>query len=166
LVTETDGRYVVKIADLGLSREVQDNLYESSDDTFPVKWSPPEVIKYRQFSSASDVWSFGIALWEIFEFGTVPYPTMSNMECVENILQGYRLPKPERCPNELYNLMRQCWSPLPDDRPKFPEIFSITTQILEREKNFERTLTPIEPANIALQQSREYDSGKREEFYN
>jgi c-src tyrosine kinase len=72
-----------------------------------VQWSPPEVVLYRQFTSKSDVWSFGICLWELFSFGTMPYPTMSNEDAVNRVLKGYRMDKPEGCPDEVYEIMQR-----------------------------------------------------------
>src|SRR5690606_16467255 len=78
-----------------------------------------KVLEYGSYSFKSDVWSFGIVLWELFSFGKVPYPGMSNAEAAENVLKGYRMPCPENCPNEIYVLMEQCWLSDPIDRPYF-----------------------------------------------
>jgi len=122
LVATTDEGYIVKIADLGLSREVNENIYVSTDTLFPVKWSPPEVIQHREFTVKSDVWSFGVVLWEIFEFGKVPYGDMSNSETIKNLLAGYRLPIPENCPTPVPEIMMKCWNSEPTKRPSFKEI--------------------------------------------
>eukprot|EP00027_Filamoeba_sp_ATCC50430_P007235 CAMPEP_0168546232 /NCGR_PEP_ID=MMETSP0413-20121227/3387_1 /TAXON_ID=136452 /ORGANISM="Filamoeba nolandi, Strain NC-AS-23-1" /LENGTH=619 /DNA_ID=CAMNT_0008576393 /DNA_START=488 /DNA_END=2344 /DNA_ORIENTATION=- len=133
LVTETDGRYVVKVSDFGLSRQVEENdaVYSSKEGVFPVKWSPPEVINFRQFTSKSDVWSFGVTMWEIFEFGRVPYPTMSNEECVVQVMKGYRLPQPETCPDPVYTIMMSCWNNDPSLRPGFKLIHESLTKALK-----------------------------------
>jgi serine/threonine protein kinase len=78
-----------------------------------------KVLAYGSYSYKSDVWSFGIVLWELFSYGRIPYPGMSNSMTVEKVLNGYRLPCPENCPIEIYNLMEQCWSEEPFDRPSF-----------------------------------------------
>jgi len=130
LVSEADGRYVIKLADLGLSREVKDDLYQATDNTFPVKWSPPEVIERRQYTSKSDVWSFGICVWEIFEFGKLPFATMSNQEALEHILQGNRLPRPTKCPDSVYDLLQCCWRYNPVERPTFTWIYLKISEIL------------------------------------
>jgi len=130
LVANVDGKFVVKITDFGLSREVSNKIYESSDGTFASKWASPEVIQHRKFSHKSDVWSFSVCLWEIFEFGKVPYQTMSNREALEAVLEGYRLEKPKSCPEEVYTLMLRCWNDDPEQRPSFKEIFKSLTEIL------------------------------------
>jgi len=130
LVSETDGRFVVKVADLGLSRETADDYYVATDSAFPVKWSPPEVIEHRTFTTKSDVWSFGVVMWEIFEFGKVPYSSMSNSETIASVMKGYRLPQPSNCPNEVYQLMLKCWNINSDERPSFKDLFDQLTAIL------------------------------------
>jgi len=123
-VAQEDNVYVVKIADLGLSREVKNDYYDATtSSSFPVKWSPPEVIERRHFTTKSDVWSFGIVLYEIFERGKVPYSAMSNSETVEYVLKGNRLEQPSLCPEQVYKLMLQCWDIDPDRRPSFKVLF-------------------------------------------
>jgi len=130
LVSQEDGKYVVKIADLGLSREVQEDFYDAKNSTFPVKWSPPEVIERRHFTSKSDVWSFGIVLWEIFMYGKIPYSSLSNSETVQFVLSGKRLDKPTICPEEVYKVMLQCWHIDPERRPSFKSLFDQLVLIL------------------------------------
>lgn len=88
----------------------------------PIKWSAPEVLKFNKTSSKSDVWSFGITLWELFSYGEVPYRGMSNKEVSEQVIAGYRLEMPPGCPPEIWNLMKICWAENPKDRPTFSEI--------------------------------------------
>jgi serine/threonine protein kinase len=76
-------------------------------------------LEYGSYSFKSDVWSFGIVLWELFSYGKIPYAGMSNLIVAEKVLNGYRLTCPENCPEEIYNLMEQCWSVDPIDRPSF-----------------------------------------------
>jgi len=151
LITESEGRYVVKVSDFGLSREVEENdaVYSSKEGVFPVKWSPPEVISFRQFTSKSDVWSFGITMWEIFEFGSIPYPTMSNEDCVAQVMKGYRLPCPESCPEAVYKVMLSCWAHSPALRPSFKQIYEQLSLTLKEL----RGVSPNEPENQPTQES-------------
>ncbi|XP_059061842.1 tyrosine-protein kinase Btk29A isoform X1 [Achroia grisella] len=111
---------VVKVADFGLARYVLDDQYTSSGGTkFPIKWAPPEVLNYTRFSSKSDVWAFGVLMWEVFTCGQVPYGRMKNAEVVDMVQKGQVLEKPKGCLNEIYNIMRMCWRHMPDDRPSF-----------------------------------------------
>jgi len=147
LVSKADGKFVVKVADLGISRLIKENEYVSTQSQFPVKWSPPEVIRYFQFSSKSDVWSFGVAMWEIFEAGTVPYPGMTNKETTEFVLGGGRMIKPKACPPEVYEIMRKCWEEKPENRPSFKNIFDsmkeIIKQMLGSEKKVEDSFVAV-----------------------
>ncbi|CAG9563056.1 unnamed protein product [Danaus chrysippus] len=111
---------VVKVADFGLARYVLDDQYTSSGGTkFPIKWAPPEVLNYTRFSSKSDVWAFGVLMWEVFTCGKVPYGRMKNSEVVEMVQRGQVLEKPKGCLNEIYNVMKACWRHAPEDRPSF-----------------------------------------------
>ena len=83
----------------------------------PIRWMPPEAILYCKFSIQSDVWLFGIVLWEIFSSGTQPYCALSNEEVVEHVTNGHILRCPSGCPNELYDLMVHCWASEPEERP-------------------------------------------------
>eukprot|EP01117_Protostelium_nocturnum_P006517 TRINITY_DN2349_c0_g1_i1.p1 TRINITY_DN2349_c0_g1~~TRINITY_DN2349_c0_g1_i1.p1 ORF type:complete len:731 (+),score=292.86 TRINITY_DN2349_c0_g1_i1:338-2530(+) len=134
LVTEVDGKFIIKIADFGLSREVN-TVYNAKGEHFPVKWSPPEVIQKNQYSSKSDVWSFGVVMWEIFTKGDkMPYSGLSNIETVEAVIKGIRLRRPEECPTEIYELMLRCWNANPEVRPSFDKIWNILSLTLEAKK--------------------------------
>ncbi|XP_047202224.1 tyrosine-protein kinase Lck [Girardinichthys multiradiatus] len=111
---------VCKIADFGLARLIEDNEYTAREGAkFPIKWTAPEAINYGTFSIKSDVWSFGILLTEIVTYGRIPYPGMSNPEVIQNLERGYRMPKPENCPDELYDIMQECWRERAEERPTF-----------------------------------------------
>ncbi|NXN93008.1 FRK kinase, partial [Rhinopomastus cyanomelas] len=114
---------VYKVADFGLARVFKvenENIYESRPETrLPVKWTAPEAIHYNKFSVKSDVWSFGILLYEIVTYGKVPYTGMSGHQVMQMLDKGYRLPQPEMCPAPLYQLMLQCWSAEAIRRPTF-----------------------------------------------
>ncbi|XP_058860036.1 tyrosine-protein kinase HCK isoform X1 [Acipenser ruthenus] len=111
---------VCKIADFGLARIIEDNEYTAREGAkFPIKWTAPEAINYGSFTIKSDVWSFGILLTEIITYGRTPYPGMSNPEVIRSLERGYRMPRPEACPEELYEIMLKCWKNRPEDRPTF-----------------------------------------------
>ncbi|XP_011761541.1 tyrosine-protein kinase Lck isoform X1 [Macaca nemestrina] len=115
-----------KIADFGLARLIEDNEYTAREGAkFPIKWTAPEAINYGTFTIKSDVWSFGILLTEIVTHGRIPYPGMTNPEVIQNLERGYRMPCPENCPEELYQLMRLCWKERPEDRPTFDYLRSV-----------------------------------------
>ncbi|XP_078117390.1 tyrosine-protein kinase ITK/TSK isoform X2 [Sander vitreus] len=110
----------VKISDFGMTRFVLDDQYTSSQcSKFPVKWSAPEVIKYCKFSSKSDVWSFGVLMWEVYNEGRLPYENRTNGEVVESLNSGLRLLKPRLAPDAVHQLMEWCWKEKPEDRPCF-----------------------------------------------
>ncbi|KFP72241.1 Proto-oncogene tyrosine-protein kinase LCK, partial [Acanthisitta chloris] len=115
-----------KIADFGLARVIEDNEYTAREGAkFPIKWTAPEAINYGTFTIKSDVWSFGILLTEIVTYGRIPYPGMTNPEVIQNLERGYRMPQPDNCPAELYDLMRQCWKESPEERPTFEYMKSV-----------------------------------------
>ncbi|XP_065175713.1 uncharacterized protein LOC135805583 isoform X1 [Sycon ciliatum] len=117
-----DADETCKIGDFGMSRGMEADHYESSGGVIPVKWSAPEAIEYRSFSSASDVWSYGIVLHEIWTFGKCPYSWWDNEVVMLKIKDGYRLPRPDFCPPLLYALMKDCWEEDKKDRPSFQQI--------------------------------------------
>ncbi|EOA94081.1 Tyrosine-protein kinase ITK/TSK, partial [Anas platyrhynchos] len=101
---------VVKVSDFGMSRIVLDDQYTSSTGTkFPVKWSAPEVFSYSNYSTKSDVWSFGVLMWEVFSEGKMPYENRTNGEVVEEINAGFRLYKPKLASKAIYEVMSHCW---------------------------------------------------------
>ncbi|XP_036844874.1 protein-tyrosine kinase 6 [Oncorhynchus mykiss] len=116
--------YICKVADFGLARIIKEPFYVSEDKKIPYKWSSPEAISHGRFSNKSDVWSFGVLLYEILTYGGIPYPGYHNYEVYRQIIAGYRMPAPEKCPNLLYKLMLACWSDNPADRPDFKELRS------------------------------------------
>ena len=115
----TNQQFIIKISDFGLSKIINSGVYSSSNSSFPIKWSSIEVLKYGTFSTQSDIWSFGIVMWEIFNFGMIPYSNRSNQEVIEQVIKGYRLTPPSNCPNEIQQLIQSCWNENPDDRPTF-----------------------------------------------
>ncbi|CAL1580171.1 unnamed protein product [Knipowitschia caucasica] len=115
-----------KIADFGLARVIEDDEYSPREGAkFPIKWTAPEAIQYGSFTIKSDMWSFGVLLYEIITYGKMPYPGMTKMEVMSSIQRGYRMPQPENCPSELYDVMLSCWKDKPQDRPTFDFLQSV-----------------------------------------
>uniref|UniRef100_A0A803SYG5 Tyrosine-protein kinase n=1 Tax=Anolis carolinensis TaxID=28377 RepID=A0A803SYG5_ANOCA len=114
---------VLKISDFGMSRQEDDGVYSSSGlKQIPIKWTAPEALNYGRYTSESDVWSYGIFLWETFSLGVCPYPGMTNQQAREQVEKGYRMSAPQKCPEEIYKIMQRCWDYNPEMRPKFSEI--------------------------------------------
>lgn len=108
---------VAKVSDFGLALPF-DSTYQSGGK-IPIKWTAPEAVKDGKYTSKSDMWSFGILLWEIYSFGRVPYPKIQLASVMSHLDGGYRMPPPEGCPPEVYALMQQAWQKEPDRRPSF-----------------------------------------------
>ncbi|KAK7889927.1 hypothetical protein WMY93_025487 [Mugilogobius chulae] len=114
----------VKISDLGLSREIYSSDYYliQPKTLLPIRWMPPEAIAYGKFTTESDIWSFGVVLWEVFSYGLQPYYGFSNQEVMEMVRKRQLLPCPEDCPPRFYGLMTECWQEGPARRPRFKDI--------------------------------------------
>ncbi|XP_022091012.1 tyrosine-protein kinase Yes-like [Acanthaster planci] len=116
---------VVKVADFGLARMIEDTEYTARQGAkFPIKWTAPEAAMYGRFTIKSDVWSFGILLTELVTHGRIPYPGMMNMEVLDQVEHGYRMPKMSGCPDSLYELMLKCWDKDPAARHTFEFLHS------------------------------------------
>ncbi|XP_068562915.1 tyrosine-protein kinase Fer isoform X1 [Cebidichthys violaceus] len=114
---------VLKISDFGMSRQEDDGIYSSSGlKQIPIKWTAPEALNYGRYSSDSDVWSYGILLWETFSLGVCPYPGMTNQQAREQVEKGYRMSCPQSCPDDVYKVMQRCWQYNPEERPKFSDL--------------------------------------------
>lgn len=126
---------VCKVSDFGLSRFLED---DPSDPTYtsslggkiPIRWTAPEAIAYRKFTSASDVWSYGIVMWEVMSYGERPYWDMSNQDVINAVEQDYRLPPPMDCPTALHQLMLDCWVRDRNLRPKFSQIVNTLDKLI------------------------------------
>uniref|UniRef100_A0A8B9JQS1 receptor protein-tyrosine kinase n=1 Tax=Astyanax mexicanus TaxID=7994 RepID=A0A8B9JQS1_ASTMX len=138
---------VCKVSDFGLSRFLED---DTSDPTYtsalggkiPIRWTAPEAIQYRKFTSSSDVWSYGIVMWEVMSYGERPYWDMSNQDVINAIEQDYRLPPPMDCPNALHQLMLDCWQKDRNNRPKFSQIVNTLDKMI-RNPNSLKATTPL-----------------------
>ncbi|KAM6975891.1 tyrosine-protein kinase SYK [Tautogolabrus adspersus] len=115
-------QHYAKISDFGLSKAVaeEQNYYKAKGHgKWPVKWYAPECINYFKFSSKSDVWSFGVLMWESYSYGQKPYKGMKGNDVMQMIESGQRMDTPLNCPSEMYDLMRACWIYKADERPGF-----------------------------------------------
>ncbi|XP_007952267.1 tyrosine-protein kinase FRK [Orycteropus afer afer] len=114
---------IYKVADFGLARVFKvdnEDIYESKHEIkLPLKWTAPEAICSNKFSIKSDVWSFGILLYEIITYGKMPYSGMTGAQVIQMLGQNYRLPQPYNCPLQFYNIMLECWNAEPKERPTF-----------------------------------------------
>uniref|UniRef100_A0A8C8HKI7 Ephrin type-A receptor 7 n=1 Tax=Oncorhynchus tshawytscha TaxID=74940 RepID=A0A8C8HKI7_ONCTS len=134
---------VCKVSDFGLSRVIDDDpeaVYTTTGGKIPVRWTAMEAIQYRKFTSASDVWSYGIVMWEVMSYGERPYWDMSNQDVIKAIEEGYRLPAPMDCPPGLHQLMLDCWQKDRADRPKFDQIVGILDKMI---RNPNTLKTPV-----------------------
>ncbi|CAM9937848.1 unnamed protein product [Lampetra fluviatilis] len=148
---------VCKVSDFGLSRVLEDDpeaAYTAKGGRIPVRWTAPEAIAYRKFTSASDVWSYGIVMWEVMSYGERPYWDMSNQDVIKAIEEGYRLPAPMDCPLPLHQLMLDCWQKERSDRPKFGQIVNALDRLI-RSPGLLNTLAngTLRPQNPFLEHS-------------
>ncbi|KAM8876392.1 tyrosine-protein kinase Fes/Fps isoform 1-T1 [Synchiropus picturatus] len=125
---------VVKISDFGMSRQQEDGVYSTDGGLrqIPVKWTAPEALNFGRYTSESDVWSFGVLLWETFSLGMTPYPNMSNQQARDEVERGFRMLPPRTCPEEVSRLMSSCWQYDPIDRPSFKKIRNELISIYNR----------------------------------
>ncbi|XP_062614202.1 hepatocyte growth factor receptor-like, partial [Saccostrea cucullata] len=132
-----DSNFIVKVADFGLTRDVYSKQYYSSEnkERLPVKWMAPESLEQGKYSAKSDVWSYGVLLWELMTRGAIPYPEVDNWDVCTYIKTGRRLQRPEYCPPHLYRLMRMCWQENPMQRPFFSRLREEIEKLLEIKGN-------------------------------
>ncbi|KAL3052959.1 hypothetical protein OYC64_005482 [Pagothenia borchgrevinki] len=170
---------VCKVSDFGLSRVIDDDpeavytttgkmqdimnvMFTPATDLrfteqggkIPVRWTAPEAIQYRKFTSASDAWSYGIVMWEVMSYGERPYWDMSNQDVIKAIEEGYRLPAPMDCPPGLHQLMLDCWQKDRAERPKFDQIVSILDKMIRNPNTLKTPVgTCTRPISPLLDQS-------------
>uniref|UniRef100_A0A8C9W148 receptor protein-tyrosine kinase n=1 Tax=Scleropages formosus TaxID=113540 RepID=A0A8C9W148_SCLFO len=126
---------VAKIADFGLSRG-EEVYVKKTMGRLPVRWMAIESLNYSVYTTKSDVWSFGVLMWEIVSLGGTPYCGMTCAELYEKLPQGYRMEKPRNCDDEVYELMRQCWRDRPHERPPFSQICLQLNRMQEARKAY------------------------------
>ncbi|XP_066493769.1 ephrin type-A receptor 2 isoform X4 [Tiliqua scincoides] len=145
-----NSQLVCKVSDFGLSRVLEDDpdaTYTTSGGKIPIRWTAPEAISHRKFTSASDVWSYGIVMWEVMSYGERPYWELSNHEVMKAINEGFRLPAPMDCPSAIYQLMMRCWQQERSQRPKFTDIVSILDKLIRAPESL-KTLADFDPRDI------------------
>ncbi|KAF8570057.1 hypothetical protein P879_02325 [Paragonimus westermani] len=138
----------VKVADFGLARIVDgaDETYTAKQGTqFPIKWTAPEAALLGRFTVKSDVWSFGIVIYEIITYGQVPFPSMDNAETLQQVDRGYRMPRPSNCPQPVYEVMLKTWDSNPDQRPTFE---SLCVYFEDYFSNAERSYRPADSMGV------------------
>ncbi|KAG8135202.1 hypothetical protein E2320_008244 [Naja naja] len=157
-VLVAEGRKM-KISDFGLSRDVyeEDSYVKRSKGRIPVKWMAIESLFDHIYTTQSDVWSFGVLLWEIVTLGGNPYPGIAPERLFNLLKTGYRMEKPENCSEEMYNLMLHCWKQEPDKRPTFAEISKELEKMMVKSRDY-LDLAASTPSDSLL-----YDDGLSEE---
>ncbi|XP_067120694.1 tyrosine kinase receptor Cad96Ca [Centruroides vittatus] len=133
-----DDNKICKVADFGFARDViVTHVYErKSEGRLPIRWMAPESLFDNIFTSKTDVWSFGILMWEIVTLGSTPYPGLAAAEVMRRVREGYRLEKPEHCKREMYNIMFYCWDKDPAERPTFNELVLWLDKLLISENDY------------------------------
>uniref|UniRef100_A0A8C7ZYF0 receptor protein-tyrosine kinase n=1 Tax=Oryzias sinensis TaxID=183150 RepID=A0A8C7ZYF0_9TELE len=130
---------VCKVSDFGLSRVLEDDPEAAYTTRIPIRWTAPEAIAYRKFTTASDVWSYGIVMWEVVSYGERPYWDMNNQDVIKAIEEGYRLPAPMDCPVVLHQLMLDCWERERAERPTFSQILNMLDKLIRNPGTLRRT---------------------------
>ncbi|KAM6185190.1 tyrosine-protein kinase FRK [Rhynchocyon petersi] len=134
---------IYKVADFGLARVFKvdnEDIYESKHEIkLPVKWTAPEAIRSNKFSIKSDVWSFGVLLYEIITYGKMPYSGMTGAQVIQMLGQNYRLPQPSNCPQQFYNIMLQCWNAEPKERPTFETLHWLLEDYFDTDSSYSET---------------------------
>ncbi|XP_035206440.1 insulin receptor-like isoform X3 [Stegodyphus dumicola] len=128
----------VKISDFGLSKDAYTtkNYISCSNQRLPIRWMAPEAIERKKFSTFTDVWSFGVYMWEVLSLGKEPYRGRTNTEILPYLKAGKRLRKPKGCSPEWYVIMRDCWHSVPESRPQFRNLLKRIRSIIEKDSNY------------------------------
>ncbi|TKR79909.1 hypothetical protein L596_014060 [Steinernema carpocapsae] len=145
--------FLVKVADFGLARFMRDDTYTAQQGAkFPIKWTAPEGLAYNTFSTKSDVWAFGVLLWEISTYGMAPYPGVELNNVYGLLERGFRMDAPQGCPSAVYRLMLQCWNWSPSDRPRFSDLLSSLESLFPSSTPTSQTSTfrPASTSNLTL----------------
>ncbi|XP_048877551.1 ephrin type-A receptor 8 isoform X5 [Brienomyrus brachyistius] len=135
---QVSSNLMCKVSDFGLSQVLgagPDAAYTTAVGEIPIRWTAPEAITYQKFSSASDVWSYGVVMWEVMSYGERPYWNLTNRDVIKSVEEGYRLPAPIGCPGALHTLMLDCWQKHCNERPKFCQIAIILDKLMHNGEN-------------------------------
>jgi len=127
---EGENVFYLKVDDFGIATDISSNVCKSSEQE-PFKWTAPEVFRTHRFTYQSDIWSFGVVLWEMFEPGKTPYQALSYTETIDFLEKGFRLAVPENAPPVVQQLIAECWRVTPEKRPSFLEILSRLQSFLD-----------------------------------
>ncbi|KAK5981913.1 hypothetical protein GCK32_002452 [Trichostrongylus colubriformis] len=152
LLTEKGPNRVVKIGDFGMARDIYERNYyrKGGRAKLPVRWMPPEAFLDGLFTTHTDVWSFGVVLWEISSFGMLPYFGVDNFDVMGLVTNGGRLEPPNTVPVELHDLMRSCWNTKAEDRPSFTEIVAKLETLSQREDLVDVPINCFTPLSSTL----------------
>ncbi|CAN7938242.1 unnamed protein product, partial [Ixodes hexagonus] len=148
--------FIVRVADFGLSRDVYEKDYYSGDNKktkLPVKWMAPESLEKGIYNHKTDVWAYGVLLWELMTRGVTPYPEVDNWDIVNFLQQGRRMQQPTFCPTMLYEIMLQCWEHDPKKRPSFARLVTDVTNVIttmEKESRNKRVSLNVTYVNYPL----------------
>lgn len=148
--------YVLKIADFGLTRNLQsieDYYRKCGDGRLPVKWMAPEALFDRKYTSKTDVWAYGVLLWEIFTLGGNPYPSVPVEDLFHKLRQGHRMGKPPYASDEMYQIMFNCWQQAPNQRPTFKQLVQELDQALTSKACTGEEYLDLQPLDVALSSS-------------
>lgn len=148
--------YVLKIADFGLTRNLQsieDYYRKCGDGRLPVKWMAPEALFDRKYTSKTDVWAFGVLLWEIFTLGGNPYPSVPVEDLFHKLRNGHRMAKPPYGGDEMYQIMCNCWQQVPSQRPTFKQLVQELDQVLTSKACTGEEYLDLQPFDLALSSS-------------
>ncbi|XP_065684796.1 fibroblast growth factor receptor 3 isoform X1 [Hydra vulgaris] len=160
--------YVMKVADFGLARDIYKNEFYLKETTglLPVKWMAPESLFDKIYTSNSDVWSYGILLWEVYTLGGSPYPGLPTEELFSFLEDGRRMDCPEICPKAIYEIMLDCWKKSPYDRPLFAQITERLNNVLKQnvasscdyllDSDYSNGNNYLTPANFPRKKSSDY----------
>ncbi|XP_070558886.1 hepatocyte growth factor receptor-like isoform X2 [Ptychodera flava] len=157
-----DDDLTVKVADFGLSRDIYERDYYSAKDKhtkLPVRWMALESLERNVYNNKTDVWSFGVVLWELMTRGVTPYPSVDNWDIAKYLRKGKRLPQPQFCSDELFDLMNNCWSVVADDRPSFTDLVYQLKRILTSATN--TRFLDIEAVYVNMPRNESYTKATR-----
>ena len=151
LVTETmpTRHKVAKVADFGLCRHLDKDVYTTKGGRLPIKWMAIEALEHGDFSVKSDVWSFAVMLWEAYSYGRTPLANIEPRDVLPYLTEGNRLLKPDECPDEVFASMRDCWLADRDRRPTFEELRTRLYSLVDQNNSYYdvTTLQPASPTN-------------------